>query len=118
MNYKFETQKLDIDHSPYYFIRINEIIFNTLSRLSDSGWTPQKIQEIIDVVEKNKTLAADKDPYVWGNEDITVFANEIGVLLIDKIALRANIEQTPLELTHNEFITFLKDFKEFVQENS
>ena len=52
-----------------------------------------------------------KDPYAWGNEHVTVFANVLGVLLVDKLAMRAKQEVEPLELTHDEFITFMKDFK-------
>ena len=91
---------------------------DTLTNFSNSGWTPQKVQEIIDKVESNRSLEKTKDPYAWGNEDITVFANELGVLLVDKLAMRAKQEVEPLELTHHEFIAFMKDFKKFIEENS
>ena len=92
--------------------------YTILFRFGDSGWTHQKVQLIIDKVASNRNLEDTKDPYVWGNEDVTVFANEIGVLLIDKMALRAGQDVTPLELPHDDFITFLKDFKKFIEENS
>lgn len=91
---------------------------DVLTNFSNSGWLSQKVQSIMDKVESNRKLEDTQDPYVWGNEDVTVFANEIGVLLIDKLALRAGQDVVPLELTHDEFITFLKDFKKFIEENS
>ena len=114
MKYKFSTRKvLDLKVYTVDF----EDGYNVINNFTGANWTPQKTQEIIDGVEKNKTLAADKDPYVWGNEDITVFANKNGVLLIDKMAMRAKQDVEPLELSHQEFYAFMQDFKKFIEEN-
>lgn len=114
MEYKFI--KKNVSDSIFFLIECKEK--SILENFGIYNWTPIKVQEIIDGVEKNKTLEADKDPYVWGNEDVTVFSNEIGVLLIDKMAIRAKQEDIePLDLTHEEFINFLKDFKKFIEEN-
>jgi len=115
MKYKFLKKTINTTGSEYYLIEAQN---NVLNNFSDSGWTTQKIKEIIDKVESNRSLEKTKDPYVWGNEDLTVFANELGVLLVDKLAMRAKQEVEPLELTHDEFITFMKDFKKFIEENS
>ena len=113
MKYKFSTRKvLDLKVYTVDF----EDGYNVINNFTGANWTPQKTQEIIDGVEKNKTLAADKDPYVWGNEDITVFANKNGVLLIDKMAMRAKQDVEPLELSHQEFYAFMQDFKKFIEE--
>ncbi|AWM13590.1 hypothetical protein DI487_06755 [Flavobacterium sediminis] len=115
MKYKFYKEV--IEDLVTLGIMPEEKKYQIIFRFGDSGWTPQKAQEIIDGVEKNKTLAADKDPYVWGNEDITVFANKNGVLLIDKMAMRAKQDVEPLELSHQEFYAFMQDFKKFIEEN-
>jgi hypothetical protein len=114
MEYKFDKKK--ISNSTFFLIECKEK--DILENLGISNWTPKEAQLIIDKVEANRTLSKTEDPYVWGNEDVTVFANEIGVLLIDKMAIRAKQEAEPLELTHDEFIDFMKDFKKFIEENS
>lgn len=116
MNYEFKTKKNLGDTVFIVVDKDNEQ--SVISGLTDAYWKPAKAQEIIDGVERNKTLSKTEDPYVWGNEDVTVFVNENGVLLIDKMAIRAKQEAEPLELTHNEFIDFMKDFKKFIEENS
>lgn len=116
MNYTFIIHKSIVD-SIWYLIELKEKEYHILNNFTSSGWTPAKAQSIIDGVERNKTLASGKDPYIWGNEDVGVYANEIGVLLIDRMAQRAKQEVIPLELTHDEFITFMTDFKKFIEDN-
>ncbi|MFC6097345.1 hypothetical protein ACFPVY_11885 [Flavobacterium qiangtangense] len=118
MKYIFYKEVIETTGTVILGVMPEEERINVLFRFSDSGWTTQKIQEIIDKVESNRSLEKTKNPYVWGNEDVTVFANELGVLLVDKLAMRAKQEVEPLELTHDEFITFMKDFKKFIEENS
>lgn len=115
MNYNFYKKKIDTTGSIYFMVKSKN---NILCCFNFTIKEAYQIQEIIEGIEKNRTLAEDKDPYVWGNEDVSVFANKIGVLLIDKLAFIAGQEATPLELTHDDMITFLKDFKKFVAENS
>lgn len=83
------------------------------------GWTPTKIQTIIDGIEDSKTRPKGKE-YYWGNEDMDLYANKNGVLLIDEISQRAG-EHDPdnitLRLTHQEILKFLHDFKAFVEAN-
>jgi len=112
---KYTFKKYDWDGDTIHGIDAENKVLNNLGSWN---WSQQKVQEIIDGVQKNRTLSEDEDPYVWGNEDVTIFSNKIGILLIDKMALRAGKEVTPLELTHDEFIKFLEDFKEFVAKNS
>ncbi|WP_144281430.1 hypothetical protein [Chryseobacterium echinoideorum] len=119
MKYKFETQKLDIDKYPYYFIRLEERIYYPLGRFSDWGWTPQKVQTIIDGVKLGKIKPYGEE-YNWASEDLEIYVNQKGVLLIDMLAQRAG-KQDPksstLELKHEEFLQFLQDFKKFVESN-
>lgn len=116
MNYIFKTHK-SIVNSIWHLIELNEKEYHILNNFTDTGWTAEKAQSIIDSVELNKTLESRKDPYIWGNEDIAVYASKIGVLLIDRMAMRAKQETTGLELTHEEFISFMKDFKKFIENN-
>ena len=119
MNYKFEIQKLDIDKYHYYFININEE-HKIITRFSDSGWTSQKAQEIIDGVEKGKTKPKES-AYEWANEDVYIISNQNGLFLIDLMAQRAgetDQDKLGLQLTHQEFIQFLQDFKKFIEQNS
>ncbi|MBC8756927.1 hypothetical protein H2O64_19805 [Kordia sp. YSTF-M3] len=94
-----------------------------LENIRSWDWTSQKVQKIIDGVEKHKTLP-DNDtdnPFVWGNEDVSVMVNENGVTLLDTLAIRAgesSQDKIVLGLTHEVFLKFLKDFKTFVEENS
>lgn len=112
MEYKFK--KSDWDGTIIFGVKSDNQI---LDNMGSWDWTPSKAQSIIDAVERNRTLASGNDPYIWGNEDVIVFANELGVLLIDQMAARAKQETIPLELTHEEFITFMQDFKKFIEEN-
>lgn len=111
MNYSFKNK------DDWFFITLKEDNYSILERFTYYGWNSSKAQSIIDGVEANRALIKTADPYVWGNEDVTVFANEIGVLLVDKMAMRTRQEVEPLELTHDEFINFMKDFKKFIEYN-
>ncbi|MBB4806955.1 hypothetical protein HNP38_002251 [Chryseobacterium defluvii] len=91
-----------------------------LQRFSDAYWTPKKIQKIIEGLEQSKTKPKGEE-FLWGNEDVNLYANENGVLLIDVMAQRAkqyDPDVITLRLTHEEIINFLRDFKKFVEENS
>jgi len=93
--------------------------YSIIFRFGDSGWTPQKIQTIIDGIEESKTKEKG-DEYKWANEDVVLFANKNGILLIDSMAQRGGVydpDIISLRLTHDEMLTFLKDFKKFIVDN-
>ena len=104
----------------WYFIEVDDVPFQILERFTYFGWTPEKIQSIIDGVETSKTKERGEE-YFWGNEDVRLYANKNGVFLIDDLGARAG-ETDPdklyLILSHDEMLQFLKDFKKFVEENS
>ncbi|MEZ4915671.1 MAG: hypothetical protein R2836_01655 [Chitinophagales bacterium] len=113
MNYIFKNKE------DWFYVTLQEENYKTLERFTYYGWTPTKVQEIIDGLEKAKTRPYGKE-YVWANEDVTLRANENGVLLIDQMAQRGGMHDPDiitLRLTHNELITFLNDFKKFMEEN-
>lgn len=115
MKYKFNKHNWDGD-----IVIGVESENKILNNLGSWGWTPQKVQVIIDGIEssKNKPL---KQEYIWANEDVTLYANNNGVLLVDMVAQRFgkdDPEEIALQLQHEEMVTFFKDFKKFVQENS
>lgn len=104
----------------WYYVNLEEENYKIIERFTYYGWTPSKVQEIIDGVEKSKTLSKE-EPFEWANEDVELNANENGVWLYDWLADRGGEKDTDklnLFLTHEETLTFLKDFKKFVEENS
>jgi hypothetical protein len=117
MTYKFYKKTIDTTGTTYYLVESE----NTL--LCNIDFTKNSINQINEIIlgvesSKNKPL---KEEYIWANEDVTLYANKNGVLLVDMIAQRFgkdNPEEITLLLQHEEFINFLKDFKKFVSENS
>ena len=117
MEYNFSTL-LNLDDI-VYTIKTN-IKYTILQCFTDAYWTPTKVQEIIDGIEESKEKPKGEE-YIWANEDVTVYSNKNGVLLIDMISQRGgetDPEKLGLPLTHKELLTFLEDFKTFVTENS
>ncbi|ARN77805.1 hypothetical protein BST97_07215 [Nonlabens spongiae] len=100
-------------------IEISEQEYSVLQGFSDTGWNVQKIQNIIHKIQESKN---DKwqDRFTWGNEDVILYSFEEGVAFYDLLKARAqNMEgkEQDLILSHDEFIEFLEDFKQFVAEN-
>ncbi len=114
MKYTFKKK------NDWHFVEVDDVPFQILERFTYFGWTPKKIQSIIDGVEESKTKEKGEE-YFWGNEDVSLYANKNGILLVDEMALRGgneNIDEVTLQLTHDEMLQFLEDFKKFVEENS
>ena len=117
MEYTFYTKILDTTGDLFFLIKTE---INILQNFGDDNWNPKKVQSIINGIEQSKTKPKGEE-YIWANEDVTVNANEDGILLIDMMAQRAGIydpDIITLYLEHNEFINFLQDFKKFIEENS
>jgi hypothetical protein len=89
---------------------------DTLTNFSNSGWTSHNVQEIIDGVKSTDNTEKE---YRWGNEDLIVISNKHAVFFIDLLSTRGSGKQVrekqDLDLTHDEFIKFLEDFKEFIE---
>ena len=88
-----------------------------LQNIGSWGWTPQKIQTIIDGIEQSKT---SDQRYEWANEDVhLVSIKDENVFFFDLMARRAGIqsENQDFQMSHDDFIAFLQDFKTFVEEN-
>ena len=115
MKYSFKIR--DWDKIKIYSIKSDD---PTISNMGSWGWTPTKAQEIIDGVNESTTKPKGEE-YVWANEDVTLYSNQNGVFLLDTMAIRAKeTDQSKLwlRLTHSEFITFMTDFKKFIEDNS
>jgi hypothetical protein len=115
MNYSFK--KHDWDGTTVYGVESSDK--KILSNFGSWGWTPVKIQNIINGVEASKIKAYGKE-YNWSSEDLELYANKKGVLLIDMMAQRAGQKDpssSTLKLSHNEILKFLNDFKIFVESN-
>ncbi|WP_294321257.1 hypothetical protein [uncultured Chryseobacterium sp.] len=114
MNYNFKKQ--DWDGTPIYSIISDKEI---LTNFGSWGWTSNKIQKIIEGVQLSKTKSYGNE-YNWSSEDLELFANKKGVLIIDMLAQRAGQKDpntTTLQISHDDLIKFLKDFKNFVESN-
>lgn len=93
--------------------------YKVLFRLSSHDWTTKKAQELINEIELSKEKVKEEE-FIWANEDMTLYSNVHGVFLIDEIAIRYGEKDSSkigLELSHEEFITFMKDFKMFIKEH-
>jgi hypothetical protein len=114
MNYSFK--KYNWDETTIFGVQSD---LETLNNIGSWGWTPQKVQDIIDGVE-NSRESEFNNAYKWANEDVHLISFEHGVFFHDLMADRAGIQRDKqdLDLTHDEFIQFLEDFKEFVTQNS
>jgi hypothetical protein len=114
MKYNFYIQK--ISKSIIYSIKIEEPEYYVLENFTDVSWTSERIQEIIDGVKSTDNTEKE---YRWGNEDIIVVSNKHAVFFIDLLSTRGSGKQVrekqDLDLTHVEFIKFLEDFKEFIE---
>ncbi len=92
---------------------------DTLTSFSNSGWTSDKVQEILDGVKSTDNTEKE---YRWGNEDIIVVSNKHAVFFIDLLSTRGSGKQVrekqDLDLTHDVFIKFLEDFKEFIEKEA
>jgi hypothetical protein len=115
MKYNFFIEK--ISSTTYYCINVDDIETSVLSRFTDSDWSSIKVQEIIKGIQDVK---ATGERYEWANEDIHLAALKEGVFFFDLLARRAGEKRDgqDLELTHDEFIAFMEDFKRFIEENS
>jgi hypothetical protein len=113
MKYSFE-KKL-ISQSKVYLIESEDTPL--LGNFGLFNWTPEKAQEIIDGVENAKT---DGIRYEWANEDVHLLALKDRIFFYDLLAMRGGSTKSEqdLDMGHAEFITFMKDFKKFIEENS
>ena len=114
MNYKFKNKE------DWFYVFSEQSRYSIIERFTYYDWTPQKIQSIITGIEESKTKEKGEE-FFWGSEDVSLYSNKNGVLLIDEMAIRGgedNPEKVSLQLTHEEMLTFLNDFKKFVEENS
>lgn len=118
MQYNFKIVR--VSKSKYFDVNIKEEAFWILNNFTDSAWSAQKAQEIIDGIN-DSTNKPKGEEYVWANEDVSLYSNQNGVFLFDTMAVRAKeTDQAKLwlRLTHSEFITFMTDFKKFIEDNS
>ncbi len=101
-----------------FFVETNDEN-KVVSRFTDFFWTPYKIQEIIDGVEKSR-LSEDEDSFEWSSEDVYLRSNKYGLFFVDLISKRADRGSGKHDyyLSHSDFLQFLEDFKSFVKDNS
>lgn len=118
MKYKFKIHVTDLD-SKWYYVEMEDEAYYTLNQFTDSEWTPEKVQNLIDGVETS-SASDPENSFSWGNEDLFFKSNKYGVFFINLMKQRAGVasEKQDLVLDHDELIPFLNDFKTFIEENS
>ncbi|WP_158961590.1 hypothetical protein [Myroides fluvii] len=111
MNYKFYLRKV-FDYTFYCVEGIDE--WELLALLGFETWTPQLIQTLINGVLATKD--SDKEyKYQTEGDQLYIYSNSYAVQFFN---LRGGKKEAELKLTHDEFISFLEDFKKFVEANS
>ena len=116
MKYSFYKKIIDTTKRTYFLVKAEK----NYSPLQNIDFTKKDVsvaQAIIDGVEasRNSTFA---EAYSWANEDVSLKSMQHGVFLWDDMARRSNKNlpaKQDLMLTHDEFITFMTDFKNFIQ---
>ena len=118
MKHEFYKKIIDTTNREYHMVK-TEANFIILEHFNFTKKNYAGLQELIDEIEKSKTLQKGNE-FRWGNEDVIIHANENGVLLVDEMAQlggELNPEDITLRLTHSEILAFLQDFKKFIEEN-
>jgi hypothetical protein len=83
-----------------------------LFQIAWHGWTPSEVQMIID---KSNALAGDeKFKYQVVGTDLMIYIFTDKVFFCD---LHNDTEEPDFKWTFDEFITFMKDFKRFIEDN-
>ncbi len=118
MEYKFEIKQ---NLGDVYYEVIAPFDSKVLESFSAFYINPTDIQKILEGIENSRDKEWN-ERYVWSSEDVLVYSFKEGVALYDELARRADPQAyegkaQDLDLTHDEFIQFLEDFKEFVADN-
>ena len=116
MEYSFYKKEVDTTKRVYFLVT-TENQHSVLQNLSFQAKDTVLAQEIIDGIQKTKDTGAR---YEWANEDVYIMSDDDGVFFWDKLARRADKKhptKQDLQLTHQEFIDFMKDFKQFIEDN-
>ena len=115
MKYKFTTNPYGQNNiKDFYGVEYDSLneAHKALFQIAWSGWTPAEIQMIID---KSYALSGDqkfKYQVVGSDLMIYVFSNE--VFFCD---LHSDNEEADFKCSFEEFITFMQDFKKFIEDN-
>lgn len=115
MTYKFYSKTIDTTQRTYYMVEVGTD-YKTLENFDFTDKMSNQIEKIIDGVLSTKN---GTDEYRWANEDVLLIAHPEAVYFIDLLAQRAGEvkKEQDLTLLHEEFISFLQDFKKFIEEN-
>ena len=119
MRYIFYKKEIDTTKLIYYFPKVTNREDKVLENIYFTKSGTVGIKHLILGIEESKTKEKG-DEYKWANEDVVLFANKNGILLIDSMAQRGGVynpDIISLRLTHDEMLTFLKDFKKFIVDN-
>ena len=118
MNYKFKKKNFGADNDPnpsYEFgVDLDSITEDkefALDSLDWWGWTPEIIQKIID--KSNKLTGNNDYTYQVEGSDFFIAVKKSEVLMWARESRKPDITWS-----FNKFITFMQEFKKFVEKNS
>ena len=114
MEYSFYKKEIDTTGDIFYLVKTN---LEILKNFGSDDLTSQKIQEIIDGVKSTDNTEKE---YRWANEDVMFVSHPTeGVIFWDLLSMRGQgsgkTQSESLVLSHSNFIKFLEDFKEFIE---
>ncbi|WP_353159520.1 hypothetical protein [Myroides odoratus] len=113
MKYNFYVKKIDTTQSIYFMVN-TEPEQSSLEYLFFSIYNKNQIQTIIDGVLSTKDSGKEYK-YQTEGDDLYIYSNSYAVQFFN---LRGGKNEAELKLVHDEFISFLEDFKKFVEANS
>lgn len=112
MKYKFS--KLIISDMILYDIDFDESKFFPITLLRFNNWTPNEVQKLIEGILSTKD--SDKDyKYQTEGDGLHIYSNSYAVQFFN---LRMRKKESDLKLSHDEFVTFLEDYKAFIEANN
>jgi hypothetical protein len=116
MKYSFYKKEIKSTNSLYFLVKAEN---SPVEWLEFRKSTYQEIDEIIEGVTFSKTSDEDYE-YQTEDDNLYIISNKKEVEFYDMSPLKLGekeVENASLVLTHDEFIKFLNDFKNFITAN-
>lgn len=113
MKYKFTTNPYEQKNvNDFFGVEILDNSIEALREIAWHGWTPEEVQMIID---KSNTLTGnERYKYQVPGSDFLIWVYSTEVYFFD---MHNDQEEEDFKWTFDEFITFMTDFKKFIEDN-
>lgn len=113
MKYRFYIKTIDTTQSIYFMVETDKEN-SVLEYFYFSIYNKDEIQEMIDGILSTKD--SDKDyKYQTEGDGLHIYSNSYAVQFFN---LRMRKKESDLKLSHDEFVTFLEDYKAFIEANN